>query len=77
VIEPFGGDEMATLTLKSRAAYATREQWNGKGEFPNAQVIEPGTVLEYLGHTPGGMVYVWHAGQEVVIHPGATKELGT
>lgn len=38
--------------------------------------IPVGTIVEYLGHVLGGMVRVRWEGRNVIIHPGATKELG-
>jgi hypothetical protein len=34
-----------------------------------------GTVVEYLGHIPGGMVLIKINGVEDIIHPLVTKEL--
>lgn len=39
--------------------------------------IPIGTVVEYLGHVPGGMVRIRWNGEESIIHPHATKELRT
>lgn len=64
------------LTIQSKAAYFTSQQWSDGVRASNDQVIDIGTVVAYLGHVVGGMVRVRYDGQEVVIHPGATKELG-
>lgn len=65
------------LTIKDRCWYATMEQWQTPGSNPPAaQVIVPGVKVQYLGHIVGGMVKVLHNNAEVVIHPGATEELG-
>jgi hypothetical protein len=37
--------------------------------------IPAGTVVEYLGHVPGGMVQVKWNGDKTIIHPETTKEL--
>jgi len=54
---------MPTLTIDRRCK-------NDKGEE-----IPIGTVVEYLGHVPGGMVKIRWNGEESIINPLATKEL--
>ncbi len=62
-----------TLTIKSRCEFVPIEEWNANGEkLTSYQELNPGIKVDYLGHIPGGMVKVGHAGQVVVIHPAAT-----
>jgi len=67
---------MLTLTIRETCPYFTAEQWaqpEPAGE--EHQTLPTGTVVEYRGHVPGGMVAARHGEQNIVIHPLATEEL--
>jgi hypothetical protein len=66
------------LTITKPAHFYTLTQWARPGGVTTAdanQVIPVGETVEYVAHMQGGMVKVKHAGREVVIRPGCTKEL--
>lgn len=63
------------LKLKSKAYYATLEQWehNAALDMRLPQVLPVGTEVDYVAHVVGGMLKVRHNNQVVIIHPSATN----
>lgn len=63
---------MTTQNLSLRITHACI----GECDDGSTVTIPVGATVEYLGHVPGGMVRVVCDGRKMVIHPGATEELG-